>query len=519
MALPLFASLLIFTLLLTGFGRTGGAAAAAAPDENSLHGRKAQGNFPGTPGTNGGGWQWQGCGPNQCYRQDYNQCFHSTSFECKNIPEFVVVTPSPTPKPVVQRIETENPILFRLINVADDYILSASDRVKILNKIGALLAETLDESWEFITVEYPGKYIGERRLQPSLRGGNKRRLNKTIFIPAVVIVRGREDMSDMSRLFILQALRDRLDVLSMYLKSSIDASAFRSVLLSVEELNLADIDIGGSTNASPPETSVEVTSTGTGTVGTGADGTLSSGTPSWVWIIVALACLAVVICLLCCISRAGPCISCDCGGCLDRRKPYTNEDHEMRNQLALAKCMYHARVPHYDYGKYDGGRHVVYKRRRGNTRVRRHGERRRRAIGRERRHGDWRRTDYLNYGKRRRHDESRNHQSQSDCSSRPAVKRSHRMIEKELSRDEIDIMTDNGPLSEQDAAHALALYQNALVVRDDVKKRRFALEPEGSMIDDIANPQTTALVLYNPPKEPEGEPAEMPRRMSLPLVM
>jgi hypothetical protein len=519
MVLPSFLTFLFFTVLLTDFLRIRGAAEAT-----SLHGRKAQAN---------------GCGVAQCFSPTYGLCFHLTSHECLNLsqpqpevlvvtpsptPMPVVLTPSPTPRPVVRMVETENPILIRLNNVADNYILSVSYLERILNKIGALLAETLDESWEFITVEYPGKYIGERRLQPSLRGGNKRRLNKTIFIPAVVIVRGREDMSDMSRLFILQALRDRLDVLSMYLKSSIDANAFRSVLLSVEELNLADIDIGGSTNASPPETSVEVTSTGTGTVGTGADGTgtdgtLSSGTPSWVWIIVALACLAVVICLLCCISRAGPCISCDCGGCLARRKPYTNEDHEMRNQLALAKSTYHARVPHYDYGKYDGGRHVVYKRRRGSTRVRRHGERRRRAIGRERRHGDWRRTDYLNYGKRRRHDESRNHQSQSDCSSRPAVKRSHRMIEKELSRDEIDIMTDNGPLSEQDAAHALALYQNALVVRDDVKKRRFALEPEGSMIDDIADPQTTALVLYNPPKEPEGEPAEMPRRMSLPLVM
>jgi hypothetical protein len=207
------------------FNQTPNKACCLTSDKNCIQKQSCvetlpQFTSPGTPGTNGGGWQRQGCGPSQCYNQDYGQCFHSTSVECKNkTPQestsLVQVTPPPTPRPVVQMIETENPILLRLLNVADDYILSASDRARILSKIRALIDETLDEYWELVSVESPGEYIGTRRLQSSLRGGNKRRLNKTLNIPVIVTVRGREDMSDMARLFILQALRNKLNLLLM----------------------------------------------------------------------------------------------------------------------------------------------------------------------------------------------------------------------------------------------------------------------------------------------------------------
>jgi hypothetical protein len=390
-------TLLFFAVFLTDFLRIRGAAEAAA---TTLHGGTAEVN---------------GCGTNQCYSPVYGLCFHSTSYECTSLlnnprprPQEMGLTRSPTPRPIVHMIKTENPILLQLNNVADNYILSASDRERILSKIEALLDE-LDESFEVISVKSPGKCVGKRRLQPSLRGGNKRRLNKKIYIPAIVTVCGREDMSDMSRLFILQALRDRLNVLLKYLKS-LDAYAFRSVQLGVEELNLANIGIG------------------TGTDGTGTDETPSSdsGTPSyWVWIItVALACLAVGICLLCCICRAGPYISCDCGSCLGSRKPDTNKDYQ-KKQNQLAEIMYLARVSR--YGNYEGVRDDIYGRRKESTMVRRHSDRRRR------RHGDWRRCDSLDYDyvKRRRHDESesRNHQnqSQSDRSSRPVATRSRSM--------------------------------------------------------------------------------------------
>jgi hypothetical protein len=513
MVLRFFVTLLFFTLLLTDFGRIGGA--AVAPAATSLHGRKAQVSFPGTPGTNGGGWVWQGCGPSQCYNQEYGQCFHSTSVECRNPTKLEVVTPSPTPRPVVQRIETENPILFRLNNIADDYILSASDRATILSNIRTLIDDTLDESWELISVKHPGEYIGTRRLQSSLRGENKRRLNKTIYIPVIITVRGREDMSHMARLFILQALRNKLNLLLMYLKS-LNANAFASVQISVEELNLADIGTLIVTSQptlqptnSPLQSTIDVTLT---------------GTPSWVWIIVAAVCTVVGICLLCCICRAGYCLSCEgCGCCLERKRD-TKNDYEMQTQLA--KRIYLAGVPR--NGNSDGGRWDVYGRRRQSDRVRRHGDRRRSALDWGRRHGDRRRSDR----KRRRSDghvlngnSNGYHQSDRRRPSRPVAKRSLSMIEKEHAREEIDIVEEgmkvetehNDPVLAAPPAYPAATlyqghdpvaYQNALVVYDDVQKTRFTLEPEGSMIDDIANPETTALVLYNPPKEPEGILAE-----------
>jgi len=319
-------TLLFFAVFLTDFLRIRGAAEAAA---TTLHGGKAEVN---------------GCGTNQCYSPVYGLCFHSTSYECTSLlnnprprPQEMGLTRSPTPRPIVHMIKTENPILLQLNNVADNYILSASDRERILSKIEALLDETLDESWEVINVESPGEYIGIRRLQSSLRRGNQRRLNKTLYIPVIVTVRGREDMSDMARLFILQAMRNNLNLLLMYLKS-LNANAFGSLQLSVEELNSADI--GGPIVAplptlrptnSPMQSTNTNTETKVETKTTSVEAT-SPGTPSWVWIIVAVACIAVGICLLWCICRADWCLC--CGNCFQRKR---DTKYETQKQLAIER--------------------------------------------------------------------------------------------------------------------------------------------------------------------------------------
>jgi len=102
------------------------------------------------------------------------------------------------------------------------------------------------------------------------------------------------------------------------------------------------------------------------------------------------------------------------------------------------------------------------------------------------------------------------------------------MIEKELAREEMDMIEEgmkveterNEPVLAAPPAYPTAIhnqgqdpvaYQNALVVYDD-EKARFTLEPEGPKIDDVPKPVTAAVVLFNPPKEPEGGLAETPRR-------
>ena len=544
-----------FTLLLAKFGRIGGAASAEAAAAASHHGRKVQGGFPGTPGINGGGWQWHGCSPSQCYNEEYNACFHITSYECKNNPGgsgLLLVTPPPTPRPVVARIETENPILFRLLNVVDDYILSPSDRARILSKIRALIEETLDDSWELISNEIPGEYTGSstRRLQSSsLRGGNKRKLYETLYLPVIVTVRGREDMSDMSRLFILQAMRNKLNMLLMYLKS-LDANAFASVQLSVGELDLSDI--GGPIVAPIPSlrpTIPPVQSTNTNTeetnnnssVGTKASApgeVTPTGTPSWVWGIIAAVCIGAVICLLCCLcrARAGWCLCCtDCGSCSKRKRDKKAQKRSDVDALALALGNNLAAAPR--YSKYDdGGRYEkrgVHESRRqsemGRRRsdeVRRHGDRRRSAPkGRRRRQSDGKRT--RNDGYDSSGNSSRNHRSDRRRPSRPVAKRSLGMMGKEIALEEMDMIEEGSKVEPEHDKLVLAALpasfpthhqgqdpvadQNALVVYDD-EQIRFTLEPEGSMIDDVPKPEATAIVLFNPPKEPEGGLAETPRR-------
>jgi len=515
--------------------------AAAMPSTAPHHRRKAQGNFnvPGTNGGGGGGWQWQGCGPSQCYRQDYGQCFHATSYECTNPIEFVAATPPPTQRLVTPRIQTEIPILFQLLNVDGEYMFSSSDRTKFLSKIRALLDEELDDSWEIISVESLGEYSARRLTltTSSLRGGNTRRLNKTLYIQVVVTLRGREDMSDMARLFILQALRSKLNTLLIYIKS-INANAFRSLQLSVNELNLADVvEVEAGRPTPTPTVGIQSTSTNTETIRLTETKTSveapSTGTPFWVWLIVATVCIPLGICLLLCMCRAGWCLCCtDCGGggCFKRKRD-TREDYERqiqsvtesRRQYYARRRQYYARRTRSDgIGKYG-------ERGRGDNGRRRHGERRR-GIGK------WRRTrsdSNIIYYQSDRPRPSRS-------MSMPMAKRSLSMkMDKEIALAEMNII-EGGIEAEikQDEPVVAALplpasfptqnrgkdtpapveYENALVIYGD-EQIGLTLEPEGPKIENLPKPGSNALslVTFNPPKDPEGElcTAETPRRRSL----
>eukprot|EP00984_Skeletonema_dohrnii_P031292 scaffold23596_cov91-Skeletonema_dohrnii-CCMP3373.AAC.4 len=535
MMMTIFFFIFIFTLL-TNLWRIGGVA-AAMPSTAPHHRRKAQGNFN-VPGTNGGGgggggWQWQGCGPSQCYRQDYGQCFHATSYECTNPIEFVAATPPPTKRLVTPRIQTEIPILFQLLNVDGEYIFSSSDRTKFLSKIRvrALLDEELDDSWEIISVESLGEYSARRLTltTSSLRGWNTRRLNKTLYIQVIVTLRGREDMSDMARLFILQALRSKLNTLLMYIKS-LNANAFRSLQLSVNELILADV-VEVEAGRPTPTVGIQSTSTNAETIRSTETKTSveapSTGTPFWVWLIVATVCIPLGICLLLCMCRAGWCLCCtDCGGggCFKRKRDTnTREDYERQIQsVTESRRQYYARRTRSDVmRKYD-------ERGRGDNGRRRHGERRR-GIGK------WRRTrsdSNIIYYQSDRPRPSR---------SRPMAKRSlSMMMDKEIALAEMNII-EGGIEAETKQDEPVAVvaalplpasfptqnrgkdtpapveYENALVVYGD-EQIGLTLEPEGPKIEDLPQPGSNALslVTFNPPKDPEGELCtETPRRRSL----
>jgi hypothetical protein len=230
-----------------------------------------------------------------------------------------------------------------------------------LVKVKALIEEELDDAWELLDVDYPGRYEGDRRYleqQSTLRGGtgnnnnNMRRLNKTLYLPVMVTVRGRADMADMAPLLIMQAMDSNLKLMLLYLKS-INASAFGSVQLSVSELDMSNIgdkepDTAPPTpspNSSTVQSATDDTNTGEEKIEANNSNTANNdsntspgGTPFWVWIIVVLVCVALGICILCGICRSGMCLCCtDCfsGKCKRRRaKEY---DYELQKQLAIER--------------------------------------------------------------------------------------------------------------------------------------------------------------------------------------
>ena len=541
---PFFVVITIFFSLLLGLTRAGGAA-AGTPSSASHHRRQAQGIVSSSSTSQ--------CGDSQCYysslTSNYAGCFHITSRECTVLlqeqlelsPSTSTDTPPPTPNPITQMVQSEIPILLRLLNVPEDYILSPSDRAKILSKMWALLNEELDDSWEIMNVEFPGQYMGARRLQSLLRGGSRRRLTNSLYIPVVVTVRGREVMSGMSLDFILQAFRNKLNMLLMYIKS-LDTDAFRNLQLSelsVDKLDLDDVaeGVGGPTVIiqSTDSNSSTMTETNSSTetkisVGTQSTGAPSTGAPFWVWIIVAAVCIPLIICLLLCMCRAGWCVCCTEWLSCFKRKRDTKEDNELQKQLAIERWSQQPVKKRRDrdsvdnlvsVARYDDSDRGRISRERD---VRRKHRRRRGDHGR-RRHGD------------RRHSDRRNHERDRSPRARPVAKRSLSMIEKEIALAQLKIIEGGSeaetkydepvvaalpvsllpaslPTQNQGKDPSVAAdYQNAVVVYDD-EQVRFTMEPEGPKIDDVPKPESTAVVLFTPLKEPEGDIVETPRRKS-----
>ena len=341
-----------------------------------------------------------GCLLSQCFIEQYAECFHKTSFECVNLlhGEFSAtrVTPPPTPRPIVPVTQAEPPtpnpsprpviqtptqtkrthifeipILVRLLNVEEDYILSASDRTRFLSIIQWVLDEALDDPWKIMRVAYLGEYVGERRrLQSSLRRRNSiRRLNKTLYLPVLVTLRGEGDSSDIAWTvsFILQVMRNNLNVLLARFKS-LDPNAFRNLQLSVEELNLANV-----ASTSKPTEGIQSTDAVTNTQ-TNEETTTSTSSssnevaPFWVWLIVAAVCICICFVIFMCMCRK-------C--CVKSRNRVTKDDeYQIPNQLA---------VLYGNYGNSNGDRKQQYlgNSRRENVMV--HSLRRSRSEGASRR--------------------------------------------------------------------------------------------------------------------------------------
>eukprot|EP00986_Skeletonema_menzelii_P013867 scaffold8526_cov144-Skeletonema_menzelii.AAC.14 len=481
-----------------------------------------------------------GCLPSQCFIEQYAECFHRTSFECVNLlhGEFTATvtpppspppvpvtqtkppTPGPSPRPVTQtptkaqRTQIfEIPILVRLLNVAEDYILSARDLERYLRIIRGVLDEALDDPWEIIRVEYLGEYVGERRLQSSLRGGDSfRRLSKTLYLPVLVTLRGEEDLSGTARTltFILQLMRNKLSVLLSRIKS-LNPNAFRNLQLSVEELNVVDV-ASSNANASGPIEGIQSTniapSTSTETNDYSTSFSSSEGSPFWVWLIVTSICICMSFILFMCMCRKFS---------VKSRDRVTKDEYPTPNQLAML----------HGYGNSYGDKHeqkAKYETKRQNVA----NHRRVRSEGaRTRRHG----SSSSSSSSRKRSDERKRHDTKTKRQSSRKIRRrsdedayisnedvdmdvfcGHRSsIQKEHERALVALPPRRASFGAATATTAMTLpsrrasfsdalttihKHDALVVYDD-EKIRSSLEPEGSKIED---------------KRSRGAPREISRR-------
>ena len=456
---------------------------------------------------------------------------------------------------------------MRLRNLLDNYYLTSIDRERILVKIKALVEEELDDAWELLDVDYPGRYEGDRRhleqQSTLLRGGtdnnnnNMRRLNKTLYLPVMVTVRGRADMADMAPLLITQAMNSNLKLMLLYLKS-INANAFGSVQLSVSELDVSNIgdkepDTAPPTpspNSSTGQSTTDNTNTGekidtnNSNTANNDSNTSPGGTPFWVWIIVVLVCVALGICILCGICRSGMCLCCtDCCSGKCKRRHAKEYDYELQKQLAIERWKQQPAMANNGTGSGGGdalagliavsrnGRSSGKREVRGGNRRHHSDVNPRRRSDRVRRHhyDDRRYSD----GRKRRNDRARSdgyigsrvdgHASRrtSNRRSRPMVKKSvtEIMLEKEelgnIEEERSRVENEHGnhhqpvsaiPYGDPEGENPYVIPNTALVVYEPTRN---ALEPEAPMIQDVVPVSSTAIVLVEP-KDPEGGVAPAP---------
>ena len=436
-------------------------------------------------------------------------------------------------------------------------------------KIKALVEEELDDAWELLDVDYPGRFIGDGRQleqQSTLRGGgnnnnnnNMRRLNKTLYLPVMVTVRGRADMADMAPLLIMQAMNNNLKLMLLYLKS-INANAFGSVQLSVSELDVSNIG-DKEPDTAPPTPSPNSSTVQSTTDNTNAGGetnnsntnndsnTSPGGTPFWVWIIVVLVCVALGICILCGICKSGMCLCCtDCCSGKCKRRHAKEYDYELQKQLAIERWKQQPASYNGNGGGGDALTGLVGVSRNGSRSHQRSSEKREVRGGNRRHHSDVnprRRSDRArrhhhddrrhSEGRKRRSDRARSdgyvgsrvgggHASRrtSNRRSRPMVRRSKSVTEIMMEKEELGNIEEERSRVENEHAHQPVLTipygdpedENPYVIPNTAlvvyEPARNALEPEAPKIEDVAPVTSTAIVLVEPPKEPEGEVAPKP---------
>eukprot|EP00571_Detonula_confervacea_P007518 CAMPEP_0172319030 /NCGR_PEP_ID=MMETSP1058-20130122/36577_1 /TAXON_ID=83371 /ORGANISM="Detonula confervacea, Strain CCMP 353" /LENGTH=698 /DNA_ID=CAMNT_0013033973 /DNA_START=1 /DNA_END=2097 /DNA_ORIENTATION=- len=230
----------------------------------------------------------QQCNAGSCYNEYIGQC----TFECiwTDVVAPVRRTTTPTRKPTMAMSQTDNHVLLRLQELAEQYRLSENIRASIIKFLKALIQEKLgydlEIDLEILEMEWPGRLPGEPHS-----------------LPIEITAMGPADVSQFSTSYILKTIRENKGELVSYLKKLDGGDPFKNVGLVVETYDLNDIVLGPTDPPSRSPTKarepVEVMD-----AVIMEDVEAESGIPWWVWLIVGLAVLIMCCCgIWCCMSN------------------------------------------------------------------------------------------------------------------------------------------------------------------------------------------------------------------------
>jgi len=170
---------------------------------------------------------------------------------------------------------TDHPVQLIFDNIRSNYRLPRADREAIIRFVKQRIGSSLDDAFDLIEVSYAAGWNG-RSLLSTYR----------LSLPLLIRVRGSPDVSGFALSYILQAIRDNIRDIELYVKS-LDDYVFMNTIVSVETY-----DFNGNPESNNPATS-------------GVMDEEAPNTPWWVWLLVVIAIILFTCCFcVCCFSCA-----------------------------------------------------------------------------------------------------------------------------------------------------------------------------------------------------------------------
>jgi len=204
--------------------------------------------------------------------------------------------------------ETIHPVRLVFENTNPDYIISSNETLSMIQFIEERIDDSLVNALELIDVSYAGRlrYADARMLQDSDEPSQSAPPFPSL--PLLIEVLGPADVSDLALVYVIQAIRDNIQKIELYLKA-LDNDAFKNTRVVVKTFDSSDI-IQESDETTPQSSFVK---------------------DDWlIWLLVGLVPLLLICC--CCI-----CFCCICG---HKKHKSSQKSHDSTDKTDLSFSVY-----------------------------------------------------------------------------------------------------------------------------------------------------------------------------------